>query len=157
MSTFRHLIHETCLNLLDIVFYILHPQITPGSLLVFHHMQALDFQQDDKSCLVARSHCYLQLGDNAAALKDAEDSLNENKKYYKGLCQKAEVLYAMGNFEHALVFYHRGHSVRPQMHEFTLGIQKAQEAINNSIGSKTINLYFNSIVNLYEIDQLQCL
>ena len=42
----------------------------------------------------------------------------------------------MGNFEHALVFYHRGHKIRPELHEFTLGIQKAQEAINNSIGSK---------------------
>jgi len=87
---------------------------------------------------VARSRCYLSLGDTAAALKDAEDSLNENKTYYKGLYQKAEILYAMGDFEHALMFYHRGHNVRPQMDEFTLGIQKAQEAINNSIGSEFV-------------------
>ena len=44
----------------------------------------------------------------------------------------------MGDFEHALMFYHRGHQIRPDLHEFKLGIQKAQEAINNSIGSKYI-------------------
>lgn len=49
---------------------------------------------------------------------------------------KAEALYYMGEFEFALVFYHRGHKLRPQMQEFRLGIQKAQEAIENSVGSK---------------------
>lgn len=42
----------------------------------------------------------------------------------------------MGDFEYALVFYHRGNKIRPDLNEFILGIQKAQEAINNSIGSK---------------------
>lgn len=42
----------------------------------------------------------------------------------------------MGEFEFALVFYHRGQKLRPQIQEFRLGIQKAQEAIENSVGSK---------------------
>ena len=42
----------------------------------------------------------------------------------------------MGDFEYALVFYHRGNKIRPDLQEFKLGIQKAQEAINNSIGSE---------------------
>lgn len=41
----------------------------------------------------------------------------------------------MGDFEFALVFYHRGYKLRPDR-EFKVGIQKAQEAINNSVGSK---------------------
>lgn len=45
----------------------------------------------------------------------------------------------MGDFEYALVYYHRGSKLRPDLNEFTLGIHKAQEAINNSIGSKLIN------------------
>lgn len=53
----------------------------------------------------------------------------------QGLFQKAEVLYCMGDFEMALVFYHRGHKIRPELQEFRLGIQKAQEAIDNSVGS----------------------
>lgn len=42
----------------------------------------------------------------------------------------------MVDFECALVFYHRGHKLWPQLQEFRLGIQKAQEAIDNSVGSK---------------------
>lgn len=42
----------------------------------------------------------------------------------------------MGDFEYALMFYHRGNKVRSDLQEFKLGIQKAQEAINNSVGSK---------------------
>lgn len=56
--------------------------------------------------------------------------------FLKGLYQKAEALYYMGEFEFALVFYHRGQKLRPQIQEFRLGIQKAQEAIENSVGSK---------------------
>lgn len=55
-------------------------------------------------------------------------------KLLQGLYQKAETMYAMGDFEYALVFYHRGDKIRPDIKAFKLGIQKAQEAINNSIG-----------------------
>ena len=37
----------------------------------------------------------------------------------------------------ALVFYHRGHLAKPEMDAFRLGIQKASEAIENSIGDPT--------------------
>lgn len=51
----------------------------------------------------------------------------------------------MGDFEYALVYYHRGSKLRPDLTEFTLGIHKAQEAINNSIGSKLagVNIHVN--------------
>ena len=64
---------------------------------------------------------------------------------FQGLYQKAEALYAVGDFELALVFYHRGKKLRTELDEFRLGIQKAQEAIDNSIGGKghTANLYKN--------------
>lgn len=61
---------------------------------------------------------------------------------FQGLYQKAEALYYMGEFEFALVFYHRGQKLRPQIQEFRLGIQKAQEAIENSVGSE----YFHATV-----------
>lgn len=48
----------------------------------------------------------------------------------------------MGEFEFALVFYHRGQKLRPQIQEFRLGIQKAQEAIENSVGSKWCVIVF---------------
>ncbi|XP_062874814.1 outer dynein arm-docking complex subunit 4 [Trichomycterus rosablanca] len=96
---------------------------------------ALLLQPDNRDCLVARSKCYVKIGNAESALKDAEASLKQDKEFFKGLYQKAEALYTMGNFEFALVFYHRGHKLRPELQEFRLGIQKAQEAINNSVGS----------------------
>ncbi|CAF1189292.1 unnamed protein product [Rotaria magnacalcarata] len=84
--------------------------------------------------LVARSSCYLKIGKNDLSLQDAEQSLKTNKEFTKGLYQKAEALYAMGEFELALMFYHRGKKVRPDLREFQLGINKAQEAIDNSVG-----------------------
>ncbi|KAH0626920.1 hypothetical protein JD844_002217 [Phrynosoma platyrhinos] len=96
---------------------------------------ALQIQPEDRNCLVARSKCYLRLGDTENALKDAEDSLAADKEFTKGLYQKAEALYTMGDFEFALVFYHRGHKIRPELQKFRLGIQKCQEAIENSVGS----------------------
>ncbi|XP_037665157.1 tetratricopeptide repeat protein 25 isoform X2 [Choloepus didactylus] len=95
---------------------------------------ALHLQNGDKNCLVARSKCYLKLGDLEKSLKDAEASLQGDPTFCKGILQKAETLYTMGDFEFALVFYHRGYKLRPDR-EFKVGIQKAQEAINNSVGS----------------------
>ncbi|KAI8609181.1 hypothetical protein BC830DRAFT_1151991 [Chytriomyces sp. MP71] len=92
-------------------------------------------RQADKNCLVARSKCYLQLGDSEAALEDANLALKEDQEYFKGVFQKAEALYSKGDFEMALVFYHRGNKLRPELDEFRLGIQKAREAIDNSIGN----------------------
>ncbi|XP_059582926.1 outer dynein arm-docking complex subunit 4 isoform X2 [Alligator mississippiensis] len=97
--------------------------------------EALQLQKGDKHCLVARSKCYLKLGDTENSLKDAEASLQNDKTFSKGLYQKAETLYTMGDFEFALVFYHRGHKLRPELQKFRLGIQKAQEAIDNCVGS----------------------
>jgi len=95
---------------------------------------ALELEPEDKNCLVARSKCYLKLGDPQKALEDAEAALSEDKEFNKGLYRKAEALYCMGDFEYALMYYHRGHHLRPELDEFRLGIQKAQEAIDNSIG-----------------------
>ncbi|XP_054449624.1 outer dynein arm-docking complex subunit 4 isoform X2 [Pteronotus mesoamericanus] len=95
---------------------------------------ALHLQNGDKNCLVARSRCFLKMGELEKSLKDAEASLQGDPTFCKGILQKAETLYTMGDFEFALVFYHRGYKLWPDR-EFKVGIQKAQEAINNSVGS----------------------
>ncbi|XP_040353487.1 outer dynein arm-docking complex subunit 4 [Herpailurus yagouaroundi] len=95
---------------------------------------ALHLQNGDKNCLVARSKCFLKMGELEKSLQDAEASLQGDPTFCKGILQKAETLYTMGDFEFALVFYHRGYKLRPDR-EFKVGIQKAQEAINNSVGS----------------------
>ncbi|KAM4717023.1 outer dynein arm-docking complex subunit 4 [Anableps anableps] len=99
---------------------------------------ALDLSPKDKKCLVARSKCYMQMGQYVNALRDAEASLIEDASFPEGLYQKAEALYYIGEFEFALVFYHRGQKIRPQMEGFKLGIHRAEEAINNSVGSGSV-------------------
>ncbi|NWS12498.1 TTC25 protein, partial [Pachyramphus minor] len=96
---------------------------------------ALKLRAGDKQCLITRSKCFLKLGDTENSLKDAEASLQRDKAFTEGLYQKAETLYTMGDFEFALVFYHRGRRLRPDQRKFQLGINKAEEAIMNCIGN----------------------
>ena len=59
-------------------------------------IQALELREGDKDCLVARSRCYLLIGDADTALKDAELSLAESDKYWK-VCLKT-LLFENMNF-----------------------------------------------------------
>lgn len=38
-----------------------------------------------------------------------------------------------GEFEYALMYFHRGHKMRPELSEFSRGISKSTEAIENSV------------------------
>ncbi|XP_065834285.1 outer dynein arm-docking complex subunit 4-like [Oscarella lobularis] len=97
---------------------------------------ALELKPGNRVALVARSKVYLDMGDNKNALDDAESALKEDKEFVRGLYAKAEALYAMGDFEYALMYYHRGNKLRSELEEFRLGIQKATEAIDNCIGER---------------------
>lgn len=92
--------------------------------------------EDDKEALLARSKCHIMLGDAKEALDDASNALKQDKNDTEAIYQKAEALYALGQFEHSLMYYHRGLRIRPEMVRFQLGVQKAQQAIINSIGAK---------------------
>ncbi|KAI8818625.1 uncharacterized protein EV422DRAFT_537714 [Fimicolochytrium jonesii] len=99
------------------------------------YTKALVIRPADKHCLVSRSRCHINAGNGKPALEDAELSLEVDSEFFKGIYQKAEALYAIGDFETALVFYHRGNRLRPELDEFRTGIQKAREAIENGIGN----------------------
>lgn len=45
--------------------------------------QALHLQNGDKNCLVARSKCFLKMGELEKSLKDAEDSLQGDPTFCK--------------------------------------------------------------------------
>ncbi|KAI8615717.1 hypothetical protein BC830DRAFT_1054318, partial [Chytriomyces sp. MP71] len=96
--------------------------------------QALSIRPTDKHCLVARSKCYIQIGSATLALADANSCLSDDPHFFKGLFQKAEALYAIGDFELALLYYHRGNRLRPELDAFRTGIQKSREAIENCVG-----------------------
>lgn len=88
----------------------------------------------DQGALIARSKCFLQLGEPDKALLDAESALELDKNSIRAIYQKAEALYYLGKFEHSLMFFHRGLRLRPELNNFRLGVQKTQEAIENTIG-----------------------
>merc|ERR1711937_692662 len=110
------------------------------------YSKALQLKPGDKTCLVSRSKCYLHIGDAESALKDADECIKDDKTYHKGLYQRAEALYQMGSFEFALMYFHRGHTLRPELSQFRLGIQKCQEAIENSVGSPEVIQLDTSVV-----------
>lgn len=93
----------------------------------------------EKNALVARSKCYILLGQPKNGLKDAEAALAIDKSFIKAIFQKAESLYYLGDFEHSLMYYHRGLRLRPDHEGFKLGVHKAQKAIENAIGSSLLS------------------
>lgn len=90
---------------------------------------------EGRHCLTNRAECYLAVGDHTSAMEDAEDSLEEDPLFIKGMLMKAEALYMKGEFEYSLMYFHRGNRIRPEMSEFERGISKSSEAITNSVGS----------------------
>ncbi|XP_016996781.2 outer dynein arm-docking complex subunit 4 isoform X2 [Drosophila takahashii] len=98
--------------------------------------KALELNSTDINALISRSKCYLLLGEASKALQDAETALGEDKNNIRAIYQKAESLYYLGQFEQSLMFFHRGLRARPELALFRLGVQKTQEAIENTIGTK---------------------
>ncbi|GLV39201.1 uncharacterized protein CBL_06251 [Carabus blaptoides fortunei] len=103
------------------------------------HRQALELNPLEKNALVSRSQCYILMGRPDLALKDAEAALAIEKTFTRAIYQKAEALYYLGEFEHSLMYYHRGLRIRPDLEGFKLGVHKAQKAIENAIGASMIS------------------
>eukprot|EP00771_Trimastix_marina_P001393 gnl/Trimastix_PCT/2465.p1 GENE.gnl/Trimastix_PCT/2465~~gnl/Trimastix_PCT/2465.p1 ORF type:complete len:936 (+),score=168.46 gnl/Trimastix_PCT/2465:46-2853(+) len=105
-----------------------------------NHSRSIEFlsrahklRPDDRHLLLFRAKTYTHMGHTELALQDVDAVLNLKKNWYKALHQKAETLFAAGDFEFALVHYHRAQKVRPDIADFRLGIQKAKDAIERSI------------------------
>lgn len=103
---------------------------------------------NDQGALIARSKCYLQLGEPDKALADAETALENDKNSIRAIYQKAEALYYLGKFEHSLMFFHRGLRLRPELANFRLGVQKTQEAIEATIGGCQQKVDQRALANL---------
>lgn len=55
-------------------------------LIIYVCGQALELRNEDRNCLVARSRCYLQMGDTENALRDAESSMEDEPSFFKVGC-----------------------------------------------------------------------
>lgn len=117
------------------------------------YTKALALVPDDKHCLVSRAKCYIQSGSPALALQDSNTVIEIYPDFFKGVFWKAEALYAQGDFEQSLVYYHRGSSIKPEFPEFRIGIQKATEAIENSIGDPNVRIRVNEDSRRYWVPQ----
>ena len=98
------------------------------------------FDKDRVRCLILRAECRIKLSDANGAFEDAETALTEIKLYPQtslfaaALLARAESLYLLGEFELALMNFHKGHNERPEVQEFKSGIQKTEEAIQKAVG-----------------------
>ncbi|XP_067633437.1 outer dynein arm-docking complex subunit 4 isoform X2 [Eurosta solidaginis] len=124
--------------------------------------QALKLNGTDINALVSRSKCYLLLGEASKALEDAETALAADRNNIRAIYQKAEALYFLGQFEQSLMFFHQGVRARPELSTFRLGVQKAQEAIENTIGRSstrsisTTSNKSNLAATKYKINNKKC-
>ncbi len=87
-----------------------------------------------KISLATAAKCHLKLGNWSAAIRAAEMVISMDKKCAKAILVKAEALFNICQFEHALVFFYRGQALLPESEDFRLGIQKCRkESYNHAI------------------------
>lgn len=100
------------------------------------YTKAIALNPDSKTTILQRGQSQLAIGQFEAAIVDADLALktDQDKLKYKALQLKAEALHAKGDFEFAIVNFHRAALLRPDLHEFQYGIQKATDAINKCFG-----------------------
>ena len=72
------------------------------------------------------------MGDGTGALKDAEEALSRTMDAH-ALLAKAESLYLLGDFEHALIQFHRGCALKSEWPEFKHGVAKCTDAIKQAV------------------------
>ena len=93
---------------------------------------------DDPASLLLRSSCLVGVQDFHAALSDI-DIVLQSAPCSRAYLVKGDTLYHLGDFEHALVFYHRALARKTAAKEeeaIRFGIARAETAIDNSVGTK---------------------
>ena len=80
---------------------------------------------------------------------------------YKGIHIKAEALFNLCYFEHAMVLFHRGTVMFPESDEFQFGVTKCRKTILDGVSKGFRPQYFGRICSFFrhhvgeEIFQLQ--
>ncbi|CAG7712991.1 unnamed protein product [Allacma fusca] len=95
--------------------------------------RALEMDKEDPLALISRSKCNMNLGLHEEALRDAEACFELNQKFVPGLHHFGEILFTLGFFEKALIYYHQGRRVRKNFEGFYKGILKSEHAIQTAI------------------------
>ncbi|XP_046573375.1 outer dynein arm-docking complex subunit 4-like [Haliotis rubra] len=110
---------------------------------------ALRLDASNLAAHVGKSHCHLRLGHVKQALADAEKALSIDNVYPPAVLQKATIFYTLGNYDMALLFYHRGHKVSPDSVQFQEGIARCRQHISVATKGKTMKLTEAGDLTLY--------
>ena len=100
----------------------------------------------DETLFVLRSECHIKLGNYELANDDANAALLIDPFCVKGLISKAEAQYNLGNFEHALKYFHRAQDERPGYNNVEEGLHKSRSAIENTLSSHLDFLELEDII-----------
>ncbi|KAK7487432.1 hypothetical protein BaRGS_00021273 [Batillaria attramentaria] len=117
--------------------------VTSASL--FH---AIKLQPKEKSALLGRSKCYLQMGKTYRAMQDAERTLTLDASDLVAVHQKAEILFVTGNHQLALVYYKRGLRLDPDSARFENGRQRTAAALHRFGGGNVAKNKLSSVGDL---------
>ena len=77
--------------------------------------------KSNEALLLCRARCRIFTGDILGALNDSDSALKLNENSLKATLCKADVLFTKGDFEMALVWYHRGLHQKPEHEDFKSG------------------------------------
>ena len=99
--------------------------------------------QNNNEVRITRGKCLLKVRLYEEACDDAEEVLKIEPKHAEALLIKAEGKYHIGNFENALVCYHRGKFVarKNMLASFVHGVRRTEEAIAEYLDKKTEELF----------------
>ncbi|CAF1655211.1 unnamed protein product [Rotaria magnacalcarata] len=123
------------------------------------YSKLLSSNPDDTATYIDRSRVYLKMGSINKAQQDTDLALNligepeknSNLLFYYVCLQKAEVLYADGEFELALMYFHRANKVKPAQQTCVEGIRKTTEILECTICNPHVHLTVsNNLVNVQE-------
>jgi len=97
---------------------------------LFYLSKAVEMNNYDESALVIRSKCYFILGRNDEAVKDALDAVTINPHNAAAKEALAVALYANGQFEKALVYFHRLYRKRSTAY-YSAWVKRCEETIRS--------------------------
>ena len=100
--------------------------------------------------MLSAAKCHTLQGNWEAALKAAEFVLDKEPKNCKAILVKAEGLFNLCQFELALVFFHRGQALSPDLESFRLGIQKCRRTIQETVKDNSV-FAFNGVLGMFSI------
>ena len=112
--------------------------------------EAADFDPESPLVLMAAARCHTMVGHWEGSLQACEAILQVEPKNTKAVLFKAEALFNLCQFEAALMYFHRGQVLNPDLDDFRFGIQKSRKTITDAMKDETV-FTFDGVERLFHI------